>query len=113
MISKLDESNSPWPLIQFLIAEGAQCVVSAGGSSDKISDGLKSSGLQKLINIAMTHLTPTSDAFGHGMMEEAAKPATLDAPVNEVEAANEPLTHTLGLSRPNWSLEIPQSELHG
>jgi flagellar biosynthesis GTPase FlhF len=113
MVSKLDESNSPWPLIQFLIAEGAQCVVSAGGSSDKISDGLKSSGLQKLINIAMTHLTPTSDAFGDGKSEEAAKPATLDAQVNEVEAANEPLTHTLGLSRPNWSLEIPQSELHG
>jgi flagellar biosynthesis protein FlhF len=113
MISKLDESNSPWPLIQFLIAEGAQCVVSAGGGSDKISDGLKSSGLQKLINIAMAHLTPSSDAIAADMMEEARKPATLDTPVNEAEAANEPLTHTLGLSRPNWSLEIPQSELHG
>ena len=113
MVSKLDESNSPWPLIQFLIAEGAQCVVSAGGSSDKISDGLKSSGLQKLINIAMTHLTPASDAFNAGMTEEAAKPATLGAPVTEVEAANEPLTHAMGLSRPNWSLDIPQSELHG
>ena len=113
MISKLDESNSPWPLIQFLIAEGAQCVVSAGGGSDKISDGLKSSGLQKLINIAMTHLTPSSDAFAPDTMEEATKPATLDAQVNEANATNVPLTHTLGLSRPNWSLEMPQSELHG
>jgi flagellar biosynthesis protein FlhF len=77
MISKLDESNSPWPLIQFLIAEGAECVVSAGGGSDKISDGLKSSGLQKLINIAMTHLTPSSDAFVPDTMEDATKPATL------------------------------------
>ncbi|MFY8080810.1 MAG: hypothetical protein ACOVN1_08090, partial [Limnohabitans sp.] len=113
MISKLDESNSPWPLIQFLIAEGAQCVVSAGGGSDKISDGLKSSGLQKLINIAMTHLTPSSDAFAPDTMEEATKPATLVTQVNEADAANVPLTHTLGLSRPNWSLETPQSELHG
>ena len=46
-------------------------------------------------------------------MEEATKPATLDAQVIEADAANEPLTHTLGLSRPNWTLEIPQSELHG
>jgi flagellar biosynthesis protein FlhF len=113
MISKLDESNSPWPLIQFLIAEGAQCVVSAGGSSDKISDGLKSSGLQKLINIAMTHLTPSSDAFAADTTEEATKPATLDALVIEADVANLPLTHTLGLSRPNWSLQMPQSELHG
>ena len=113
MISKLDESNSPWPLIQFLIAEGAQCVVSAGGGSDKISDGLKSSGLQKLINIAMTHLTPSSDAFAPDTMEEAIKPATLVTQVNEADATNVPLTHTLGLSRPNWSLEMPQSELHG
>jgi len=113
MISKLDESNSPWPLIQFLIAEGAQCVVSAGGSSDKISDGLKSSGLQKLINIAMTHLTPSSDAFAVDTTEEATKPATLDALVIEADVANLPLTHTLGLSRPNWSLQMPQSELHG
>ena len=113
MISKLDESNSPWPLIQFLIAEGAECVVSAGGGSDKISDGLKSSGLQKLINIAMTHLTPSSDAFAPDTMEEAIKPATLATQVNEADATNVPLTHTLGLSRPNWSLEMPQSELHG
>jgi flagellar biosynthesis GTPase FlhF len=113
MISKLDESNSPWPLIQFLIAEGAQCVVSAGGGSDKISDGLKSSGLQKLINIAMTHLSPSADAFTADTTEVATKPATLDAQVIEADAANEPLTHTLGLSRPNWTLEIPQSELHG
>jgi flagellar biosynthesis protein FlhF len=113
MISKLDESNSPWPLIQFLIADGAQCVVSAGGGSDKISDGLKSSGLQKLINIAIDNLQPISDAFEDDALEEAAKPATLDTQVSEVEAANEPLTHDMGLSRPNWSLEIPQSELHG
>ncbi|MEN9832550.1 MAG: Signal recognition particle 54 kDa protein [Pseudomonadota bacterium] len=113
MISKLDEANSPWPLIQFLIAEGAQCVVSAGGGSDNISDGLKSSGLQKLINIAMTHLTPSSDAFVPDTMEDATKPATLVTQVNEADAANVPLTHTLGLSRPNWSLEMPQSELHG
>jgi len=113
MISKLDESNSPWPLIQFLIAEGAQCVVSAGGGSDKISDGLKSSGLQKLINIAMTHLTPSLDAFAPDTMELATKPATLATQVNEADAANVPLTHSLGLSRPNWSLETPQSELHG
>jgi flagellar biosynthesis protein FlhF len=113
MISKLDESNSPWPLIQFLIADGAQCVVSAGGGSDKISDGLKSSGLQKLINIAMTHLTPSSDAFAPDTMEDATKPATLVTQVNEADAANVPLTHTMGLSRPNWSLEMPQSELHG
>jgi flagellar biosynthesis protein FlhF len=113
MISKLDESNSPWPLIQFLIAEGAQCVVSAGGGSDKISDGLKSSGLQKLINIAMTHLTPSLDAFAPDTMELATKPATLATQVNEADAANVPLTHSLGLSRPNWSLEPPQSELHG
>jgi len=113
MISKLDEANSPWPLIQFLIAEGAQCVVSAGGGSDNISDGLKSSGLQKLINMAMTQLSPTLDAFGGYMSQAATKPATLETPVNEVEAANEPLTHEMGLSRPNWSLEMPQSELHG
>jgi flagellar biosynthesis protein FlhF len=113
MISKLDEANSPWPLIQFLIAEGAQCVVSAGGGSDNISDGLKSSGLQKLINMAMAQLNPTLDAFGADLTQAAAKPATLETPVNEVEASNEPLTHAMGLSRPNWSLEMPQSELHG
>jgi flagellar biosynthesis protein FlhF len=113
MISKLDESHSPWPLIQFLIAEGAQCVVSAGGSSDRVADGLKSSGLQKLINIAMTQLTPSPETLGDVLLEAAAKPATLDPQVNEVEAANEPLTHTLGLSRPLWSVEIPQNELHG
>ena len=113
MISKLDEANSPWPLIQFLIAEGAQCVVSAGGGSDNISDGLKSSGLQKLINMAMTQLNPSLDAFGGDMSQVAAKPATLETPVNEAEASSEPLTHAMGLSRPNWSLEMPQSELHG
>ena len=113
MISKLDEANSPWPLIQFLIAEGAQCVVSAGGGSANISDGLKSSGLQKLINMAMTQLNPTLDAFGGDMSQVAAKPATLETPVNEAEVSNEPLTHEMGLSRPNWSLEMPQSELHG
>ena len=113
MISKLDEANSPWPLIQFLIAEGAHCMVSAGGGSDKISDGLKSSGLQKLINMAMSQLNPTLDAFGGYMSQVAAKPATLETPVNEAEASSEPLTHAMGLSRPNWSLEMPQSELHG
>ena len=113
MISKLDESHSPWPLIQFLIAEGAQCVVSAGGGSDRVADGLKSSGLQKLINIAMTQLTPSPETLGEVLLEAAAKPATLHPHVNEAEAANEPLTHTLGLSRPHWSVEIPQSELHG
>ena len=113
MISKLDEANSPWPLIQFLIAEGAQCVVSAGGGSDNISDGLKSSGLQKLINMAMTQLNPSLDAFGADLTQAGAKPATLETPVNEVEASIEPLTHAMGLSRPNWSLEMPQSELHG
>jgi flagellar biosynthesis protein FlhF len=113
MISKLDESHAPWPLIQFLIAEGAQCVVSAGGGSDRVSDGLKSSGLQKLINIAMTQLTPISETLGEDVIEVAAKPATLDPQVQEAEAANEPLTHTMGLSRPHWSVEIPQNELHG
>ena len=113
MISKLDEANSPWPLIQFLIAEGAQCVVSAGGGSDNISDGLKSSGLQKLINMAMTQLNPSLDAFGGDLSQVAAKPATLETLVNEAETSNEPLTHAMGLSRPNWSLEMPQSELHG
>ena len=113
MISKLDEANSPWPLIQFLIAEGAQCVVSAGGGSANISDGLKSSGLQKLINMAMTQLNPSLDAFGGDLSQVAAKPATLETLVNEAEASNEPLTHAMGLSRPNWSLEMPQSELHG
>ena len=113
MISKLDEANSPWPLIQFLIAEGAQCMVSAGGGSDKISDGLKSSGLQKLINMAMAQLNPTLDAFGADLTQAAAKPATLETPVNEAEVSNEPLTQAMGLSRPNWSLEMPQSELHG
>lgn len=113
MISKLDEAHSPWPLIQFLIAEGAQCVVSAGSGSDKVSDGLKSSGLQKLINLAMTQLTPSSDAFGAEMLEATAKPATLETPLTEADAANESLTHSMGLSRPNWSLEMPQSELHG
>ena len=113
MISKLDESNAPWPLIQFLIAEGAQCVVSAGGGSDRISDGLKSSGLQKLIHIAMDQLTPVSETLGDNVIEAAAKPATLDPQVQEAEAANEPLTHAMGLSRPRWSVEIPQNELHG
>ena len=113
MISKLDEANSPWPLIQFLIAEGAHCMVSAGGGSDKISDGLKSSGLQKLINMAMTQLNPSLDAFEGDVSQVAAKPATLETPVNEAEASSEPLTHAMGLSRPNWSLEMPQSELHG
>ena len=113
MISKLDESNAPWPLIQFLIAEGAQCVVSAGGGSDRVSDGLKSSGLQKLIHIAMAQLTPVSETLGENVIEAAAKPATLDPQVQEAEAANEPLTHAMGLSRPRWSVEIPQSELHG
>jgi flagellar biosynthesis GTPase FlhF len=51
MISKLDESNSPWPLIQYLIADGAQCVVSAGGGSDNIADGLKSSGLRSSLSM--------------------------------------------------------------
>jgi hypothetical protein len=46
-------------------------------------------------------------------MEEVIKPATLVTQVNEADATNVPLTHTLGLSRPNWSLEMPQSELHG
>jgi flagellar biosynthesis protein FlhF len=104
MISKLDEANSPWPLIQFLIAEGAQCVVSAGGGSDKMTDGLKSSGLQKLINLAMAQLSPTLDAFGGELSQVAAKPATLETQVNQVDASNESLTHTMGLSRPNLSL---------
>ena len=99
MISKLDESNSPWPLIQFLIAEGAQCVVSAGSSSDRVAEGLKSSGLQKLINIAMAQLSPPAETTKDVMIE--------------VETAPESLTHTMGLSRPHWTVEIPQSELHG
>ncbi len=47
------------------------------------------------------------------MVEADLKPATLEPQVKELEAANEPLTHTLGLSRPHWSVEIPQNELHG
>ena len=99
MISKLDESHSPWPLIQFLIAEGAHCMVSAGGSSDRVMDGLKSSGLNKLINIALSQLTPPSEPVQEVMMPTAEDLA--------------PLAHTMGLDRPNWSVEIPQSELHG
>ena len=99
MISKLDESNSPWPLIQFLIAEGAQCVVSAGSSSDRVAEGLKSSGLQKLINIAMAQLAPPAEPTKDVMIE--------------ADTAHESLTHTMGLSRPHWTVEIPQSELHG
>jgi hypothetical protein len=63
--------------------------------------------------MAMTQLSPTLDAFGGYMSQAATKPATLETPVNEVEASNEPLTHEMGLSRPNWSLEMPQSEVHG
>ena len=111
MISKLDESISPWPLIQFLIAEGAQCVVSAGGSSDRVMDGLKSSGLKKLINIAMAQLTLPSEFSKDVMIEAVTNSAKVEPEL--VEAANEPLTHDMGLSRPNWSVEIPQSELHG
>jgi flagellar biosynthesis GTPase FlhF len=113
MISKLDESNSPWPLIQFLIAEGAQCVVSAGSGSDRVMDGLKSSGLQKLINIAMAQLTPPSEFSKEVMTEAVTHSANVEAVLVEAEAANEQLTHDMGLSRPNWSVEIPQSELHG
>jgi flagellar biosynthesis GTPase FlhF len=97
--SKLDESHSPWPLIQFLIAEGAHCMVSAGGSSDRVMDGLKSSGLNKLINIALSQLTPPSEP-----VHEVKMPTAEDLA---------PLAHTMGLDRPNWSVEIPQSELHG
>ncbi len=111
MISKLDESNSPWPLIQFLIAEGAQCVVSAGGSSDRVMDGLKSSGLKKLINIAMAQLTLPSEFSKDVMIEAVTNSAKVEPEL--VEAANEPLTHDMGLSRPNWSVEIPQRGLHG
>ena len=94
-----------------MIAEGAQCVVSAGGSSDRVMDGLKSSGLKKLINIAMAQLTLPSEFSKDVMIEAVTNSAKVEPEL--VEAANEPLTHDMGLSRPNWSVEIPQSELHG
>ncbi len=74
-------------------------MVSAGSSSDKVMDGLKSSGLNKLINIALSQLTPPSEPVQEVMMPTAEDLA--------------PLAHTMGLDRPNWSVEIPQSELHG
>jgi flagellar biosynthesis GTPase FlhF len=110
MISKLDESNSPWPLIQFLTGDGAHYMVSAGAGSDKVTEGLKSSGLKKLINIAISQLTPPEDTLNDVMIEASLN----QLPETEVlTSADEISAHTVGLSRPNWSVQIPQSELHG
>jgi flagellar biosynthesis GTPase FlhF len=110
MISKLDESNSPWPLIQFLTSVGAHYVVSAGAGSDKVTDGLRSSGLKKLINIAISQLTPPEGTLNDVMIEASLN----QLPKTEVlTSVDEISAHAVGLSRPNWSVQIPQSELHG
>jgi flagellar biosynthesis GTPase FlhF len=109
LISKLDESNSPWPLIQFLIQDGAECVVSGGSFSDKLTDGLCESSVKKLINIAVDQLSPSVQAEKDVMMGAFDTELTEDT---DEPALMETMTLSMGLGRPNWSIQLPVSEMN-
>jgi len=59
MISKLDESNAPWALLQFMCNEADVPVLSAASGSERLTDLVMGFTPAQLVNLAVSHLMPT------------------------------------------------------
>jgi len=58
MISKLDESNAPWALLQFMCNEADVPVLSAASGSERLTDLVMGYTPSQLVNLAVSHLMP-------------------------------------------------------
>ena len=62
MISKLDESNAPWALLQFMCNEADVPVLSAASGSERLTDLVMGYTPSQLVNLAVSHLMPQASA---------------------------------------------------
>ena len=62
MISKLDESNAPWALLQFMCNEADVPVLSAASGSERLTDLVMGYTPSQLVNLAVSHLMPQVSA---------------------------------------------------
>ena len=60
MISKLDESNAPWALLQFMCNEADVPVLSAASGSERLTDLVMGFTPAQLVNLAVSQLMPDS-----------------------------------------------------
>jgi flagellar biosynthesis GTPase FlhF len=58
MISKLDESNAPWALLQFMCNEADVPVLSAASGSERLTDLVMGFTPAQLVNLAVGQLMP-------------------------------------------------------
>ena len=63
MISKLDESNAPWALLQFMCNEADVPVLSAASGSERLTDLVMGFTPPQLVNLAVTQLMPEVTAM--------------------------------------------------
>ena len=58
LLTKLDESSAPWPLIQFLNNDQTNLPLSMGSESDKLSAGVLTLSTEVLVNLAIARCMP-------------------------------------------------------
>ena len=72
MVSKLDESSSPWPLLQHLMQSPARFGLSMASGSERIEDGLQSLSSALLAELAVAQWmpqTPLSQGLAQAIIE--------------------------------------------
>ncbi len=89
MISKLDESNAPWALLQFMCNEADVPVLSAASGSERLTDLVMGFTTTQLVNLAVSQLMPK-------LAQVTPKPAAMDAATfNARHKSTSPLRDTL------------------
>jgi len=74
LVTKLDESNSPWPLLQHLMQMAGSVGLSMASGSDKIGDDLQALSAELLAELAVAQWMPNqpvNQALIHGAVESS------------------------------------------
>ena len=73
MVSKLDESSSPWPLLQHLMQSPARFGLSMASGSERIEDGLQSLSSALLAELAVAQWMPQTN-LSQGLAQAIIEP---------------------------------------
>ena len=76
MISKLDEANAPWALLQFMCNEADVPVLSAASGSERLTDLVMGFTPAQLVNLAVNQLMPAATPLQSSSMEMGLSDAT-------------------------------------
>ncbi len=101
MLTKIDESSAPWPLIQFLSNEQRNLTLCMGSESDKLTEGVLPLSPEVLVDLAIAKCMPEFKADS--------------TPENIVNASTDMNRSSpdLNLSRPAWLPPSPILVTHG